>query len=196
MFKGKLSVIVLSCLLPSLVCAQDFSFQPGKPKKDTAIAPPIIPKVDVLTPDEFKTQVNTLNQQNQDQLGKLVEKMLPPKLPQAGAQPDAVKVPPADVSTAKDKTLENSAPAVPPPAPAAPAEPNPAATGYAPAFPNEPNNGASPAPAISPSSTSSQPSQQRQGYTGFGGGGAGGGSTTGTGAGSGSQSSGGWNIKY
>lgn len=193
MFKVKVSFIVLlSCLAAEPVLAQPFSFQPPKEAPaQQAITTPAVPKVDVMTPNQFQSQVKALHQQNQDELSKQIDKMIPKK--SSAATDTSDKTPPATAPSSSDTETIPPAPLTPVPPAASQAAPSaPAASTYAPAFPSEQDNSA--ASAADTSTTSSPASKPAQPYTGFGAGGSSGNATTNSGAGS--QSSGGWSIKY
>lgn len=202
MYKRKLGIaIMLGCAGIGTVMAQSFSFQTDKDKenKNPAFTTPTVPKVDVITPNQYQSQVKALNQQAQDDLSSKIEKMLPKNNKNTLTQPETVKpqtvAPPADTDT----TAQPVAPAATPTPSAPPASQAPE---YAPAFPAESSGNNAGSASDSSSSTSAPAATSAQPYTGFGGGATAspgsGGSNSGSGNGGGKSSSsgGGWNIKY
>src|SRR5580698_8187103 len=108
MFKYLLYVIALG--FTGCVLAQPFGFQsPSKADKST-IAPPVSRTVQVASPDDFKGKVQTLDKQNQDDLSKQLNDLLP-KHPASGSSPSSSEMPPSMMQPTGSSQQNSPAPA-------------------------------------------------------------------------------------
>lgn len=189
MFKFKWVLMVFSCgLMVTQVFGQEFTFQPATQPDTKKSASPSLPKVKVISPDEFKSQVNTKNKKTQDALSKQIDNLLPKKPPTNPSSPP----PPLKVQeTPKESGKANP---VPTPAQPEPEAPMPAASSADQVLPQAaPVMEQPPAEqqqtTAAPSSSSGSRGAQKP-YTGFGSGDSGADNK------SPPSEGGGWNVKY
>lgn len=176
---GLTLIFIIAYSVKNTFAQSFFTPNASKPAVDQTAAP----VQQTLAPDEFRSTVNSLGQQNLNKLSDQVNKQLPKpspvvksilapggemsKPPEAAASPPTPAPPPVTtIPPAAAAPPSSTTPASPPPLPAA-----------------EPSM---PQPAAAP------PVQNQEIYTGFGGGS----STTGTPANNPSNKDSGWDVKY
>lgn len=198
MEKRILKLIVMSVLVGffSVAFAQsflDFGSKRTNAAKATAAPGTTLPTpTPALSPDEFKSKVNILQQQTKTNLTQQLNQELTARPPIAPPGPGSATTPAAAPSStapgASTSTTLPETPVIQAPVTTTPAAPiSPAATPTT--RPETPITSPVTAPTTAPSQPATQP------YTGFGTG-TSSGTTGGTSKPSGSSGSGGWNIRY
>lgn len=180
--KKYLLIFSLTAVAITSAAADLFSIQPP-PNQNTSSNRVIPPQpVPVLTPSEFKSQVQSSAQANQEKLSREVNALLPPKTTPSAPTPVNTEEPADNMPTAFPETpAATPPPETPPPLPP-PVESKPVAT-----LPAAPIQTTTPPP---PPPAASKPSSQV--YTGF----QNNGGSSNTNSSPSTQPSSGWNIKY